>query len=430
MKKFSLSFKHFFIEAILAVATAFLFSLFAWDFLTWFVLILVLLLVWHHYNEQRLLHLIDPNRDSSRKVLTTWEHISQTVAFYQKRNRREKIKTLRLLSKLNRNIQYLPDGIIICRHDGTILWCNNASQEILKFYWDKKLEKSVFNVIFYEEFKKYFHQHKRNRPLVLMDSDGRYIEFHLNDYDSESYLIIARDVTQMIRLLHSRQTFLTNMNHELRTPLTVLRGYLELLEGQAKTELQQKSIHAMQSQAKRMGNLLDQLNLLAKIETSSSKEHYVVEMSAMISALQKNADFLNQSKQQIIFNITPNITVLGDEIQLQSAVSNLIYNAVKHAGDGATIEVDWHWCEEGAEFSVRDNGIGIEDEHLPHLTERFYRVDESRSNQTGGSGLGLAIVKYALEQHGSQLQIKSEFGKGSRFSFIIKKSLLGETKNH
>ena len=285
MKKFRLSFKHFFIEAMLAVATAFLFSLFAWDFLTWFVLILVLLLVWHHYNEQRLLHLIDPNRDSSRKVLTTWEHISQTVAFYQKRNRREKIKTLRLLSKLNRNIQYLPDGIIICRHDGTILWCNNASQEILKFYWDKKLEKSVFNVIFYEEFKKYFHQNKRNRPLVLMDSDGRYIEFHLNDYDSESYLIIARDVTQMIRLLHSRQTFLTNMNHELRTPLTVLRGYLELLEGQAKTELQQKSIHAMQSQAKRMGNLLDQLNLLAKIETSSSKEHYVVEMSAMISAL-------------------------------------------------------------------------------------------------------------------------------------------------
>ncbi|VEI44235.1 phosphate regulon sensor protein [Actinobacillus equuli] len=124
-----------------------------------------------------------------------------------------------------------------------------------------------------------------------MDRDERYIEFHLNDYDSESYLIIARDVTQMIRLLHSRQTFLTNMNHELRTPLTVLRGYLELLEGQAETELQQKSIHAMQSQAKRMGNLLDQLNLLAKIEISSSKEHYVVEMSAMILALQKNADF-------------------------------------------------------------------------------------------------------------------------------------------
>lgn len=173
---------------------------------------------------------------------------------------------------------------------------------------------------------------------------------------------------------------------------------------------------------------LNEQNIL--LTGDAGMKHYVVEMSAMISALQKNADFLNQSKQQIIFNITPNITVLGDETQLQSAVSNLIYNAVKHAGDGATIEVDWHWCEEGAEFSVKDNGIGIEDEHLPHLTERFYRVDESRSNQTGGSGLGLAIVKYALEQHGSQLQIKSEFGKGSRFSFIIKKSLLGETKNH
>ncbi|WGE32116.1 phosphate regulon sensor histidine kinase PhoR [Actinobacillus genomosp. 2] len=422
--------KNFIVETLLALGIAYFFSLFAWDFVTWAMTLLVMLLGWHNYNEHRLLNLIDPNRKQSRKVLTTWEHVSQTVAFYQRRNRREKVKTLRLLSKLNKNIQYLPDGIIICNHLGDIIWCNNASQEILSFYWNKKVEKSVFNVIFYEEFKKYFHKNKKKRPLVLMTTDERYIEFHINDYDSESYLIIARDVTQVIRLLHSRQTFLNNMNHELRTPLTVLRGYLELLEAQAETELQQKSIQAMQSQAKRMGNLLDQLNLLAKIETSSSKEHYVVEMSSMILALQKNTDFLNQSKQQIIFNITPNITVLGDENQLQSAVSNLIYNAVKHAGDGATIEVNWHWCNEGAEFSVTDNGVGIEESHLPHLTERFYRVDESRSNQTGGSGLGLAIVKYALEQHGSQLQVKSEFGKGSRFSFIIKKSLLGETKNH
>ena len=258
-----------------------------------------------------------------------------------------------------------------------------------------------------------------------MTNNEHYLEIHLNHYDDESYLIVIRDVTQIIRLLHSRQTFLSNMNHELRTPLTVLQGYLELLSADdQQDELHQKAIAAMREQSKRIENLLQQLDVLAKIETSSNKDHYVVEMSEMISALQRNANFLSNNNQRIIFDIAPDIKVIGNENQLQSAVSNLIYNAVKHAGDNATINVSWQRCNEGATFSVTDNGIGIEEKHLPHLTERFYRVDESRSNQTGGSGLGLAIVKYALEQHGAQLTVTSEPGKGSCFSFVIKKELL------
>lgn len=420
--KCKISIRHFLVEILLAAGVAFLFSLFSDQFLIWFIIVLILLLIWHHYHEYRLLHLIEPNRKESK---TSWEFLSQTMAYYKEHNRREKIKTLRLLSKLNRNVQYLPDGIIVCQNNGVILWCNNISQEMFDFYWDKRIEKNILNVIFYEEFKKYFQQAKYKRPLVIMSEDERYIEINVNQYDTEGCLIIARDVTQFIRLLHSRQTFLSNMNHELRTPLTVLRGYLELLEMDEQTsELQKTAINAMQEQSKRMADLLQQLNILAKIETSSNKEHYVVDMSEMILSLQKNADFLNQQQQQIVFNIEPNIKVLGDESQLQSAVSNLIYNAVKHSGEYARIEVNWKLCEDGAEFSVSDNGIGIEPQHLPHLTERFYRVDESRSNKTGGSGLGLAIVKHALEQHGSQLQIHSEVGKGSYFSFVIKQELL------
>lgn len=423
--KLNLSCKHFALELLFAGGISFLFSLFSQTFSLWFIVCLILLLIWHHYNELTLLEILDPNKQATKKRKTSAiEHISQTAAYYQQSKRKDKIKTLRLLSKLNKNIQYLPDAIIICEENGDISWCNQVAQEMFDFFWDKKSPKNVFKVIFYTEFKHYFRQSKRTRPLVILTHNKRYIELNLNSYDSESYLIVARDVTSFIRLMHSRQTFLANMNHELRTPLTVLQGYLEMLEGDYATPaLQQKAIEAMKEQSQRMANLLQQLGVLAKIEHSTNADHQRLNMSGLISAMQKNTDMLTDS-QQVIFDVEPDIYVIGDEGQLQSAVSNLIYNAIRHAGEETTIEIRWEKVEQGAKFSVSDNGIGIEPQHLAHLTERFYRVDESRSNKTGGSGLGLAIVKHALEQHQTRLEISSEVGKGSQFSFIIPSELV------
>ncbi|MGX3066895.1 phosphate regulon sensor histidine kinase PhoR [Ursidibacter arcticus] len=427
--KLNISLKHFVLELLLSVGIAFLLSLFAKEFTFWFSSILILLLVWHHYNEFSLLQIINPNRPLEKvKKVSGIEHISQTAAYYQARSRREKIKTLRLLSKLNRNIQYLPDAIIICEHNGDISWCNNVAQDMFAFFWDKKSTKSIFNVIFYPEFKHYFRQPNRNRPLVLLTHNQRYIELNLNSYDSESYLIIARDVTSFIRLLHTRQTFLANMNHELRTPLTVLQGYLEILEGELDNPtLQKKAIEAMKEQSQRMNNLLQQLSILAKIEGSNNTEHQAIDLSQLILTIRKNTDILHDSQQQIEFNIEPDIFVIGDEGQLQSAVSNLIYNAVHHAGNDATIKISLEKTAQGIRFCVEDNGVGIETQHLAHLTERFYRVDESRSHKTGGSGLGLAIVKHALEQHHSYLEIQSEVGKGSQFAFVIKDEFITDS---
>lgn len=425
-RKFSI--KYLLVELTMAISIATLFSYFTQSFQFWLIIILLCLLVWHHYNEFKLLKMLTPESDPSIRKTHLLDNISQTAAYYKSKNRREKIKTLRLLSKLNKNIQYLPDAILICDAMGNISWCNNASQEMFLFYWHKKiLNKSIFSVIFYHEFKQYFSQNIRKRPLVLLTNENRYIEINIHQDDNQSSVIIARDVTQMIRLLHSRQTFLSNINHELRTPLTVLQGYLELLETeQNQTALSQKAIHAMQEQSKRMSNLLQQLNLLAKIENASNSEHQVVNMSRLISNLKENAAFLNQHNHQINFEITPDIYILGDDSQLQSAVSNLIYNAIKHSGEHCQIDIRWQYCEEGVKFSVQDNGIGIAEHHLYHLTERFYRVDESRNNQTGGNGLGLAIVKHALEHHHSQLHIESKEQKGSCFSFIIPSQLIHE----
>ncbi|PJG85692.1 phosphate regulon sensor histidine kinase PhoR [Conservatibacter flavescens] len=417
--KFNISYKSFIIELTLAALIAYLFSLFTNTFANWFIVTLILLLVWHNYSELHLLKLLNPKEEKNTKF-SKLENLSPTIAYNKNKTRREKIKSLRLLSKLNRNIQSFSDSIIICSLEGDISWCNNSAQELFDFYWNKKAKKNVLNIIFYPEFKQYFQKENHKRPLVLLTHNQRYIEINLNEYDSETYLLLARDITQIIRLLNARQTFLSNMNHELRTPLTVLQGYLEFLEPEEGNEFQQKALQAMKEQSQRMSNLLQQLTLLAKIETSNNNEHHLVNMSELILSLQKNTALLNVYDQQIRFDIAPDLYVTGDENQLQSAVSNLIYNAIKHAGENAVIHISWQPYENGGRFCVSDNGIGIEEKHLPHLTERFYRVDESRSNQTGGSGLGLAIVKHALEQHNSYLQITSKVGEGSQFAFELK----------
>lgn len=417
------SYKYIILEAILVLSAAFIFSLFAKDFNFWLVICLVLALIWHHKNELKLLEMLYPQaRSKNRKSIL--EYVSPSQAYWERKSRKEKIKTLRLLSKLNKNIQYLPDGVIICQKDGEISWCNSTAQEIFSFYWNKKAYKNIFNIIFYPEFRDYFNGSAHQHPLILLTTDQRYIEININIYDTSKYLVIMRDSTQLIRLLHSRQTFLSNVNHELRTPLTVLQGYLELLaENKNEDGIYNKAIQSMLEQSKRMSHLLDQLSLLAKIEHSNN-QHYPVNISKMLDSLQKNALILHNTSQNITFEIEPDLEILGDEGQLQSVTSNLIYNAIRHSGANTNIHISWKRCPEGAKFSVSDDGIGISEKHIPHLTERFYRVDESRNNQTGGSGLGLAIVKHALEQHHTYLDIQSKEGKGSCFSFIIKERYL------
>lgn len=418
-----LSYKHIVLEAILVITTALFFSLFAKDFYFWIIICLIISLIWHHNNEFKLLEILYPQLEYKKRK-TILEYILPTQDYWKRKSRKEKIKTLRLLSKLNKNIQYFPEGVIICQKDGDISWCNSAAQEIFSFYWHKKAHKNIFNIIFYPEFKDYFHNSSTQHPLILLTEDQRYIEISINIYDSQSSLVIMRDVTQLIRLLHTRQTFLANVNHELRTPLTVLKGYLELLgENKPQDPLYHKAIQAMLEQSQRMSHLLDQLSLLAKIEHSNN-EHYPVDLSEIINSLQKNALILHDDSQKLTFDIEPNLEILGDANQLQSAVSNLIYNAIRHSGKNTHIHVSWQRCPEGAKFTVSDNGVGISEKHIPHLTERFYRVDESRNNQTGGSGLGLAIVKHILEQHHTNLEITSEKGQGSTFSFQINSKYL------
>ncbi|KGQ70096.1 ATPase [Chelonobacter oris] len=411
---------NFVLEVSVAAVTAALFSYFSGSFLIWFILILLLILIWHHYNETRFLKMLDRNRVSDKYQIGIWETISQTVAYQKRRSHKERFRTLRILSRLNKNIQFIPDAVIICRYDGQIYWCNNAAQELFSFFWNKKSQKNLLNVMFYPEFKQYFESGEHKMPLVLMPNSDQYIEVNLNRYDDENYMLIARDITQIIKLLQSRQIFLSNLNHELRTPLTVLQGYLEMLEDRkASKTLHARAVSIMQEQVHRMSRLLQQLTFLIKIETSAGSEaRELVDVPAILKLLANDSEILRDKTHRISFDFDPTLKVNANAGELNSVLSNLVYNAMNHS-EGDMIAVSWKKTENGAYFEVKDNGKGIAAEHLPHLTERFYRVDESRSRDQGGSGIGLAIVKYALAHLNSRLQIRSEPGKGSTFSFTI-----------
>lgn len=382
------------------------------------------MLVWHHYQEFNLLHSINRDQINDRYQIGTWEAISQTLAYQKKKLRKARFSTLRMLSKLNKNIEFLPDAVILSNRKGDIYWCNTAAQEMFSFFWNKKAKKNLLNIIFYAEFKQFFEQPTKDKPLILMPNSHQYIEINMSEYDENYYLLIARDITQIIQLLHSRQTFLSNLNHELRTPLTVLQGYLELLsENQQSSELHQKAITAMQQQTQRMQHLLEQLTLLIKIETAShSERNEVINIPQIILSLQNDSQILTNQNIELSFDVESDLKIKANQVEITSTITNLVYNALRHA-EASKIHIVWKTAPcGGAYFSVKDNGKGISAKHIPNLTERFYQISQSRKRVNGtenGSGIGLAIVKHSLAHLNSHLEIQSDLGKGSQFSFTI-----------
>jgi two-component system phosphate regulon sensor histidine kinase PhoR len=205
-----------------------------------------------------------------------------------------------------------------------------------------------------------------------------------------------------------------------------LQGYLEMMED-AKLEepFRSKALDTMQEQTRRMDGLVKQLLTLSKIEASANMDlHEKVDIPVMLGMLEREVQTLSGGQHEVVFRINDKLKVFGNEDQLRSAVSNLVYNAVNHTPAGTRIEVSWQQTPHGAQFQISDNGPGIAPQHLPRLTERFYRVDKARSRQTGGSGLGLAIVKHALSHHNARLEVMSEVGVGTRFMFTLAPRLI------
>ena len=330
-------------------------------------------------------------------------------------------------------LQASPNGVVLLDEEGRIEWCNDTAAEHFGFDPQRDALQSIRNLVRDPEFNAYLAEHDYARDVVL---EGRgstpsrpvRVSVHVHTYGEGRALLLSRDVTALEQAEAMRRDFVANVSHEIRTPLTVLTGFVETLQTlDLEAPDRARYLAMMAQQAARMQSVVQDLLTLSRLEGSplpgmaewtpvSSLLQRCEEESRALSALLTQ----NQAQGHVLEFDTGAAQwqdIAGSPAELQSALSNLISNAVRYTPGGGRIVVRWERAADGgAVFSVQDTGPGIAPEHIPRLTERFYRVDRSRSRETGGTGLGLAIVKHVLQRHGASLDIASTLGKGSVFS--------------
>jgi two-component system phosphate regulon sensor histidine kinase PhoR len=306
--------------------------------------------------------------------------------------------------------------------DGNLEWWNRAAETLLGLKTPQDGGQPVSNLVRHPRFKEYFEQGNYAEPLDIPSpiNDHLRIQLYITRYGNNEHLMLVRDVTRLHQLEQMRKDFIANVSHELRTPLTVICGYLEtLLDNVDEVNPRWKRpLSQMQQQGERMQTLLNDLLLLAKLEaTDYPSDNQPVAIDTLLRSIKGDAQALSgQRNQTISLEIEADAALKGSEAELRSAFSNLIFNAVKYTPDGGSVRIRWWADAAGAHLSVQDSGVGIDNKHLPRLTERFYRVDSSRNASTGGTGLGLAIVKHVLLRHRARLEISSVLGHGSTFT--------------
>ena len=317
--------------------------------------------------------------------------------------------------------QASPNGIIMLDDQDQIEWCNAIAERFFGILFKRDAQQRVNYLIRRPEFIRYLNDRLFDEPLLIEQmgpSANLSLMVQVFPFSENRRLLLAQDVTDLRKAEAMRRDFVANVSHEMRTPLTVMMGFLETVQtldlDPAKKD---EYLDLMMVQGKRMKSLVEDLLTLANLEANAQPAiQATIPMDAILALLKNEADALSGNKHVISIENNLQSSLLGDERELISAFSNLVSNAVRYTPEGGKIKVAWRDAEDGgAEFVVHDSGPGIAPEHLPRLTERFYRVDRSRSRETGGTGLGLAIVKHVATRHQAQLLIESELGEGSAF---------------
>ncbi|MBY6186224.1 phosphate regulon sensor histidine kinase PhoR [Marinobacter hydrocarbonoclasticus] len=390
-----------------------------------------LLLFWHYRHLNKLANwLWHDRRLTPPHGSGSWEPIFNGIYRLQGKNRRRRAQLARLLSRFREGAEALPDAAMVLGPEGQILWSNQLAEHLLGIRWPQDSGNRIHNLLRHPRFVKYWNKRRFSEPLELVSpvNDSWLLEIRVMAYGDSQRLLIARDVTRLRQLEQMRRDFVANVSHELKTPLTVLQGYVEMMQMTCDTEsMQGRQFKAMEEQSLRMKTLIDRLLTLSRIESATDLDlEHALDVPALMSTIQQEGAALAAGSHKLVFEIDPELRVFGDEMQLHSACANLVQNAIRYTPAGGEIRVSWLRRGDRARFEVRDQGEGIAPEHLPRLTERFYRVDKARSRDTGGSGLGLAIVKHALNHHNSQLEISSVVGQGSVFAFELPASLVAQ----
>jgi len=349
-----------------------------------------------------------------------WGELVGLIARLQRRKQYHKRRLMRLLRELRRSTAAIPDGVVLLNPQAEILWFNRMAAKLLQLRPRSDVGLRIENLVRQPAFVDYLHSGTYDKPVIVRAGAGgdMYLNAQVVPYGTGQFLLLVRDVTAQQRLEAMRKDFVANASHELRSPLTVIAGYLETLSQDMELDPQLAGpIREMRRQSSRMTAIIEDLLALSRLE--SDDQPAVGEPIAIAPLLEQlRRDVLARAGQQLDVQVQVEgaSRLRGDPAQVHSAFSNLVDNAAKYTPAGGAITLRWSEDAEGGHFAVRDTGIGIGPEHLPRLTERFYRVDPGRSRATGGSGLGLAIVKHVMQRHGGSLGIESEEGQGSTFS--------------
>lgn len=351
-----------------------------------------------------------------------WGTIFDQMFRLQQQNREARLQLQSTVDYLRDSFMSIRDGVVMVDADGAIEWMNQAAQRLLGLQYPRDKGQPLLNLVRHPEFNDYFRRAEFSVPLEAELGEGpeRHLRIEVTYFGRGDRLIFFRDITQIVKTERMRRDFVGNVSHELRTPLTVIKGYLDMLSARPdmKNLKLDRPVEQMIQQADRMEGLLKDLLWLARIESVRSEEKTSeVDMPALLNEI---ADELNHSYPgRIQLDIASGAAITGDYRELHSAVTNLVLNALKYSEDSEAVTIHWSESEGEHLLEVKDRGIGIDSVHLPRITERFYRVDESRSSQSGGTGLGLAIVKHVAAAHRAELRIDSEVGEGSCFSLVF-----------
>jgi len=354
-----------------------------------------------------------------------WGEIFDGIYRMQRRDKRMRGRMQTVIERIQASTAALSDAVVMIDKDGHLEWWNHAAESLLGLRAPDDSGQHVHNLLRDPRFVHYFDHGNYREPLDIPSplNINTWLQYNITRYGNGERLLLVRDVTRLHNLEQMRKDFVANVSHELRTPLTVVVGYLETMidSDDGSNPRWMRPLHQMQQQARRMQSLLNDLLMLSRLETSeASAEEKPVDIALMLPGIRKDALAVSGERQHSIsIDCATQARIMGWESELRSAISNLVYNAVKYTQDGGEIQITWVQDDRGARLSVTDNGPGIAAEHLHRLTERFYRVDSSRNSTTGGTGLGLAIVKHVLMRHHGELQISSTPGKGSSFTCVF-----------
>ncbi|HET9106286.1 MAG TPA: phosphate regulon sensor histidine kinase PhoR [Steroidobacteraceae bacterium] len=349
-----------------------------------------------------------------------WGEIISQIVRLHRRKRFHKQRFVQLMRQLQSSTAALPTGVVILNPQREIVWFNRMGGRLLDLRRAVDLGLRIENLLREPEFTRYLRLQDYTNPVVIRRAsrDECYLSVQIVPYGDGQQLLLAADVSRQMRLEAVRRDFVANASHELRSPLTVISGYLETLSQDPALDRDLAGpVAEMRRQAERMTAIIHDLLELSRLEQPGEPVGgEPVDVAALLAILRKDVLARPVHPREVRVRIDSDAALIGEEPEIHSAFSNLVDNAAKYTPAEGSIEMRWWVDEDGGHFAVTDTGIGIPSEHIPRLTERFYRVDPGRSRATGGSGLGLAIVKHVLQRHGAELEVRSAIGKGSTFT--------------